>query len=675
MWADNEADLDLLGFDFLVDGLVVALTEPRLLPLTIGVLGDWGSGKSSLMHIAADELGQIRAQSDAETEGAQAKPPYLTVDFSPWQYEDHEDVKVALMTTVLDALAERVPEATEELGRLRAFVAGLKRWGRRSGRVGSTAAPTVVPLLLQSAAPGIDPGLTGVVTAAVGAVAQEAQGAFTEPEAQTASGDAPPPLSDIKAFRKEFGELVERIPGGDAVIVFIDDLDRCLPETVVDTFEAIRLFLNTPKTAYVLALNQNVVESAIDSRYPDLKKADGAGIGRDYLEKMLQLKVAIPPLSAPEAETYVNLLFAELHLSPEQFTKSLAAANSNRKLNGLSVAFNIGVAGKALGDIPPALADDLTWAADITPILGSSLRGNPRQLKRFLNNLLLKHRSAARRQVELKLPVLAKLMVLEDQYNTDFQKLFDWEMAAGGKCPEIVEAQDRAQVGFAQPASPQGEGSDDESAGATTEKAAASRKTSSRQQEEAVKAPTEAANWADKPHIVEWLRVEPSLKQVDLRPYFTYSRDKLSFGVSASRLAPHLQQLLTHVQSDIEQNRRSHYSAVASLDPSERAQFVEALLERVQRHPASTALTAALELAEQNADIVQPVCESLSRIPPASIPAATGTAAVRRLPGDSPAVMSLLDRWQASDNASLKTLVTTGRQAQAKKRTTRGNLG
>jgi hypothetical protein len=52
MWPDNETDIDLLGFDFLVDGLVIALSEPRLLPLTVGVLGDWGSGKSSLMGLA-----------------------------------------------------------------------------------------------------------------------------------------------------------------------------------------------------------------------------------------------------------------------------------------------------------------------------------------------------------------------------------------------------------------------------------------------------------------------------------------------------------------------------------------------------------------------------------------------------------------------------------------------
>lgn len=678
MWADNEADVDLLGFDFLVDGLVVALTEPRLLPLTVGVLGDWGSGKSSLMRIAADELRRVKRELDPPPENERDAFPYLIVDFSPWQYEDHEDVKVALMTTVLDALAERVPEARAEVGRLREFISRLKRWGRRVGRVSANAAPTLLPIALQGVAPELGTELTAFFTSAAGAVAKEAQSAFAEPSAEPSepATEAPLPLADIKAFRAEFGRLVARMPGGEAVIVFIDDLDRCLPETVVDTFEAIRLFLNTPKTAYVLALNQNVVESAIDSRYPDLKKADGGGIGRDYLEKMLQLKVSVPALSAAEAETYVNLLFADLHLASDkdEFDKVLDAAKENRKTNGLSVAFNTGIAGDVLKKPPKELTDDLAWAAEITPILGSSLRGNPRQLKRFLNNLLLKHRSAARRDVKLELPILAKLMVLEDQYNTDFQKLFDWEMVAGGRCPEIGIAESTARS-----IPSDSEPTVKAEAAPTDDSPAARKQASPRSRQPAVKAaservPSDAEAWASKPSIAEWLRAEPALANTDLRPYFTYSRDKLSFGVSASRLAPHLQQLLGNVQSDIDANRRSHYPAVTALEPTERAQFAEALIDRVRRHPSSIAMTALLELSEQNADIVQSVCDALVRIPTASIGGATGTTTVRRLPADHPAVIALLDHWEASDNTELKTLVSGARKTQARKGASVGNL-
>src|SRR6266536_4919147 len=96
MWPDNETDVDLLGFDILADGLIVALTEPRLLPLTVGVLGDWGSGKSSLMGLACAEL---KAEAAAGTR-------YVCVRFSPWQYEDYDDVKVALMAAVLAEVAK-----------------------------------------------------------------------------------------------------------------------------------------------------------------------------------------------------------------------------------------------------------------------------------------------------------------------------------------------------------------------------------------------------------------------------------------------------------------------------------------------------------------------------------------------------------------------------------------
>ncbi|MEV6445103.1 P-loop NTPase fold protein [Amycolatopsis sp. NPDC051716] len=664
MWADNETEVDLLGFDFLVDTLFVALTEPRLLPLTVGLLGDWGSGKSSLMRITRQELLKIR-------DGEELPSRYVCVEFSPWQYEDYDDVKVALMTTVLDAVGQRVaPDEQEQVSRLRRFAQGLGRWGRRSGRVAVAGAQTAAPLVIQAMDPSIDPQVVDVTKVVVNAAASEANKLLEDPKTKqaTSGNDTAEAIADAGRFRAEFAKVVATLEDVDAVVVFIDDLDRCLPETVVDTFEAIRLFLNTPKTAYVLAANQAVVESAIDSRYPQLRRPDGAGIGADYLEKMLQLKVAIPPLSAPEADTYVNLLLAELRLNNEQFAKVLDETRSRREAGNLQVAFNVGIAGEVLDNVPADLVRDLNWAASIAQVLGGGLRGNPRQLKRFLNNLLLKHRSAQRRKIALDLPVLAKLMVLEEQHFSDFQRLFDWQLTSPGPIPELAAAETIARAGAttSKPNDEKDTPRPDESDAADGPSGARRTPAGKRGRRASQQPPVaeEVRAWADKSHVRAWLGLEPPLGELDLRPYFTYSRDKLAFGVAVTRLPPHLQELLARVQTEVAAARRLACDEIAKLPDDERAQLVEALVEVLTRRPGGPALVAALELAERAPDTVSAVCDALMRIPPAAVPPAQAGNAVRRLPANNPTVSTLLDQWENSDVPSLKTMVKAAREAQ-----------
>ena len=596
-----------------------------------------------------------------EQQGDQPSSSYVCIDFSPWQYEDYDDVKVALMTTVLDAVASRVGEdQQDQVSRLRRFVSGLARWGRRGGRVVASTAQIAAPLAMRAIDPGIDPLVAEMVTAGVGVVATEASRHLQDPTEEPVQAETL--IVDAGRFRTEFKELVKGLADVAAVVVFIDDLDRCLPETVVDTFEAIRLFLNTPKTAYVIAANQGVVESAIDSRYPQLRRPDGTGIGADYLEKMLQLKVAIPPLSAPEADTYINLLLAELRLNEEQFASVLDEAARRRSASNLQVAFNLGVAGEVLGEVPPDLIRDLGWAASIADLLGSGLRGNPRQIKRFLNNLLLKQRSADRRGITLDLPVLAKLMVLEEQHFTDFQRLFDWQLAAPGAIPELASAESAAKETSRLP---------------TRESNTTARSGTSNPHPDAddqnqsptanrTEIPDEVRSWADKTHVRSWLNLDPALGSIDLRPYFTYSRDKLTFGVAVTRLPPQLQELLAKVQTEIDGVRRHALGEIVQLTAGERLQLTEALVDAVSRRPDGHAFVAALELAERAPDTVSVVTDALMTIPVGAVPPAMAGNAVRRLPSTDPGVSALLDRWENSDVHSLKTMITTARKAQQK---------
>jgi predicted KAP-like P-loop ATPase len=56
MWADNETSEDLIGFQVHADLVREVLSTPEMLPLPIGVFGDWGGGKTSIMKMLERDL-------------------------------------------------------------------------------------------------------------------------------------------------------------------------------------------------------------------------------------------------------------------------------------------------------------------------------------------------------------------------------------------------------------------------------------------------------------------------------------------------------------------------------------------------------------------------------------------------------------------------------------------
>ena len=90
VWSDNEADIDLLGFDHLKTAVMSIISDPALLPATIGVYGDWGSGKSSLMRMVQEDL--------------KTKEDVVVLSFNGWLFEGYEDAKTALMGSIIDEI-------------------------------------------------------------------------------------------------------------------------------------------------------------------------------------------------------------------------------------------------------------------------------------------------------------------------------------------------------------------------------------------------------------------------------------------------------------------------------------------------------------------------------------------------------------------------------------------
>lgn len=608
MWADNETRIDLLGFDYLVDSLEVILTEPRLLPVTVGVLGDWGSGKTSLLHMVADRLG--------------SSGDYVVVEFSPWRYEAYDDVKAALMDAVLTKLESRLPQATDPehasglVRRLRSKVARIMRGPAAAGRVLAPAVGGAVAMQH-----GVDP--------AIGAATGEALVAGVE--AATAAPESPPAATSVtfdsvSDFRDEFEELIEGLPEVKSTVVLVDDLDRCLDDTIIDVFEAIRLFLQVSRTAFVIAANRAIVQAAIEGRYPAKATGDPA-LGKDYLEKIVQIEVAVPPLAAPEAETYLNLLFADLRLDGDAMAKVRAEATLRRRQGQFAVAMNYGIAKGVLDEVPLDLEADMTIANRIAPALSRGLRGNPRQLKRFLNMLLLRMETARRRGVELDAAVLAKLMVLEQQ-QSEFQQLFMWQLNQDGVPAEIAIAEKVAREESDLPKD----------------------------------APADLAPWFGTTAVRPWLRLEPMLAGVPLGEYFFFCRDRLSPAAPGARLSAPMQALLGRLQLSTVAQRRTAVEDATKVSPEEFTPLYEALLDRVRQKPDGDATLSAIELAAKLPANWPVLTAALGQIPVRDVPTKLPPQLVL-LGRDRAEVSALLDEWELSTAAALKKAVKEARKA------------
>lgn len=94
MWSDNETEVDLLQFKYIATSVTRIIKSDHLLPTTIGVFGDWGSGKSSLLKMVEKEIGK--------------ETGIMTISFNGWLFEGFEDAKTALMGTILEKIEDKI---------------------------------------------------------------------------------------------------------------------------------------------------------------------------------------------------------------------------------------------------------------------------------------------------------------------------------------------------------------------------------------------------------------------------------------------------------------------------------------------------------------------------------------------------------------------------------------
>ena len=541
MWADNETTKDFLNYEMHANLIKEYVTNPHLLPLTIGVFGDWGSGKSSIMRMLEQKL-----ESDEKI---------LTIYFNSWLFEGYEDAKVSLLENIILELSKgktlseeaksKVLQLLSRIDFLKLTSDGVKKYGKNvidiiaTGGIG-TAIEAGFSMLNKDK-------LEILKNIDISTLDK-----YIKDEQENTS------KTTIKSFKDDFAKLIE-LTAYDSVVIFIDDLDRCLPERVIDTLEAIKLFLSVDNTAFVIGADERILKHSIsmhlklhtfnnDSEYLQNTQQ----IVTDYIEKLIQIPYRIPKLSASEIETYNNLLFSLNLLDSEEFQKIYDKYLEFRKGDFYS-PFSFGNIKEIISlDDKTELSNLLNISHFMSQMITNVLKGNPRQTIRFRNRFILRRKLAQVASLEIDILILIKLMLLEYLNPTLFKKLNELQSGESGI---ILELGMLESVFVDGEENKLGEGFKD---------------------------------WQT-PQIQNWIRIEPKIGNVDLRNYFWLVRDKTESTMSNIHMvSPIIQKLYSQISSTDKHQRSVGFIELKKLDELVKDEVFELLNNELLNNPSKT---------------------------------------------------------------------------------------
>ncbi len=620
LWADNETTIDLLGFTPWVETVAELVTSSDMLPVTVGIFSDWGGGKSSLMGMLRESLID--------------KDGIVTIEFQPWLHRSYDDVRGALMVAIVDALAARV-STLERASKVVSAVAksSLMTFARRVdwlrfmkfgfkavGALGTMFHTPPIAIALGAGAVSDLPHLLSdpehVDDANDGAEDGRTKGLFKPQKGEIVVQNAAPPVERaISEFRDEFKALLKHL-NVTSLVVLVDDLDRCSPTTILDTLEAIKLFFAVPRTAFVIGADERIIRHALEKRYPETGPL-ATTLGREYLEKIIQVPIRIPPLTPAELETYMKLLVLERHIGRQPDVSNfgkLRALTLQRIRSGFAAdALNYSLVEETLNVVPRELGADIALVEQVAPVLAPQLKGNPRQAKRFLNLVFLRGRLAKGLGIASDMPVLAKLAALEYFDEDAFATIASWNSESPGASAH-VRALEALTRGESEPTGPDAEA---------------------------------LQRFAARPRLRKWLASEPSIGSVDITPYVNFAREKLrNFGAVERSLPPRLQDVLVSVLDEATAVAASGLERARTLDDADQELLFNALLARLPTADVTPAhVDAILGLVSGAPSRPSNFAAALQGLAPEAVPIDLPITVRARVPELMAPFLELFTRW------------------------------
>lgn len=425
------------------------------------------------------------------------------MEFNAWLYQGYDDAKTALLHTVAKKLSEEmkkrhIPESDKTL---------WKRFQKFTKRINWLQVSKIGLPLLVGLIPGAAPA--GAAAALISSIVnsiktpddkgKNAEAVETNLKEFLSNFDdilkddeTKSTTQQIEELRKDFEDILEKL--NIRLVVLVDDLDRCLPETAISTLEAMRLLLFVKRTAFIIAADEQMIRNGVRAHFGTVDLSDD--LITSYFDKLIQVPITVPRLGIPEVKVYTFLLFLDLEArkgnvsidSQQKVQKNLEEALSKAWQKNVSL-----VEAKSLltDSEQDAMAEYISISEQIAGVLVSSnrIKGNPRLIKRFLNALEIRKKVARLNGITVDSGILIKMLLFERcASGSAFEYLAEIvSKSKDGKPEELKKVEDELKDGkeFIPPDS----------------------------------------RWKDD-FIKEWILLEPKLSEYDLRPLLYLSRDK-----------------------------------------------------------------------------------------------------------------------------------------------------
>jgi len=537
---------------------------------------------------------------------------YVFLEFNAWLYQGYDDARMALLQSVADKLLAEAENKKTYVDKALEFAKRIK-WLQ----AGKLFAPTVYGAILG----GTVGGPIGAVIGAVGGLCKA--GTTPSPEDIEKLRDAYSKLhpelpgllkeketkslpQEISELRDTFEDLLNSL--NVTLVVLVDDLDRCLPDTAISTLEAMRLLLFLPRTAFIIAADEQMIRGAVRVHFKDVDLSDD--LVTSYFDKLIQVPLRVPRLGVTEVKGYLILLLAELSERRGEITNDTRVRAEATILNAVRQSWAGGLTRKkmedAFGDDAAKVSMEIDLADQLANVMvtADSIAGNPRLIKRFLNNLMIRDAVAKAQGLTIAFDQLVKLQLFERCAQPAAFEYLVKHVAErdDGKAEFLNEIEASLTKG------------------------------------ESFDMPD--PSW-EVPFVADWLKLNPKLGNTDLRPLLYLSRDRALSLASFDELSPEGRALLEGIL-EAKKLMQPLVEQLKSLGEAEG----ERILSRIRRRARSNqwdrnTLTQALHVPRAFPNLGPSFVNLLNEIPASKRP-----APLIPLIRNEPWAKEMLERWR-----------------------------